>query len=104
MFQFRHTFYSTNALGRRDAPGAEKIMKTKKRNCRIGLQPSVLQKEVFDREIALCQSLSRDNNGRCHWGVCESCGVIPLLYKLHKGIVLEDLQNVQATRKQELAL
>lgn len=48
-----------------------------------------IKKEIFDREVALCQKLAKENNGKCNWGRCEHCGVIPLLYKLHKGELLE---------------
>jgi len=52
------------------------------------LNKNMINKEVFDKEIAICKKLSRE--GDCAWGKCESCGVIPLLYKLHKGELLED--------------
>jgi hypothetical protein len=57
--------------------------------CKTGLKRGLITKEVFDREIALCKNLCQDNDGKCSWGVCENCGVIPLLYKLHKGQLIE---------------
>jgi hypothetical protein len=71
--------------------------------CHTGLAPNVLGKEVFERELALCKKLYQENNGSCHWGECEHCGVIPLLYKLHKGVLLEDQSTVEKTKKNELA-
>jgi len=54
-----------------------------------------IEKEVFDKEIALCRKLSKENNGKCSWGKCQSCGVIPLLYKLYKGELLEDEKEIK---------
>lgn len=51
---------------------------------------NIIGKDVFDREIAMCKQLSRENKGKCGWGICENCGVIPFLYKLYKGQLLED--------------
>ncbi len=66
-------------------------MKNKtKLTCKTGLKKDIINKEIFDREVALCQKLSKENSGKCAWGKCKSCGVIPLLYKLHKGELLED--------------
>ena len=61
-----------------------------KLNCKTGLEPNIIEQEVFDRELALCKKLNNENTGSCGWGKCETCGVIPLLYKLHKGELLED--------------
>ncbi len=59
-------------------------------SCKEGLAKNIINKDVFDREIALCQKLAKENSGKCGWGKCMDCGVIPLLYKLHKGELLED--------------
>ncbi len=53
------------------------------------LKKELIPKEVFDQELALCRQLCQKNAGKCNWGVCENCGVIPLLYKLHKGQLIE---------------
>jgi hypothetical protein len=53
------------------------------------LKKELISKEVFDQELALCRQLCQKNDGRCNWGVCENCGVIPLLYKLHNGQLIE---------------
>ncbi len=65
-------------------------------NCETGLRKNIIDQEVFDREIALCQKLSKENGGKCGWGKCADCGVIPLLHKLHKGELLEDIQVKKA--------
>lgn len=52
------------------------------------LKKNVITKKIFDREIFLCNELSKDKNG-CGWGKCKDCGVIPLLYKLHSGLLIE---------------
>ena len=48
-----------------------------------------METEVFERELAMCQELSQKNGGKCAWGECNTCGVIPLLYKLEKGELYE---------------
>ena len=64
--------------------------KKNKLTCKTGLKKNIIKKEVFDREIALCRKLSKENRRKCGWGKCQDCGVILLLYKLHKGQLLED--------------
>lgn len=59
-----------------------------------------MNQEIFDRELAMCRKLSRENSGRCNWGECESCGVIPLFYKLHKDILLEKKEEIEAIKKE----
>jgi len=66
------------------------MRKKNKLTCKTGLKKNIIKKEVFDREIALCKKLSVENRRKCGWGKCQDCGVIPLLYKLHKGQLLED--------------
>jgi hypothetical protein len=36
-----------------------------------------MKKEIFDREISICQEFSENNNGKCNWGECDKCGVTP---------------------------
>lgn len=55
----------------------------------------IINKEVFQREIEMCKKLSGENKGRCKWGICKDCGVVPLLIKLHKGILLEDKGEIK---------
>ncbi len=61
----------------------------KKLTCKTGLKKNIIKKEVFKKEIVLCKMLSKENRGKCGWGKCKDCGVIPLLYKLHKGQLLD---------------
>lgn len=50
-----------------------------------------IKKNVFERETALCQQLNVESGGKgCNWGKYANCGVIPLLIKLHKGILIKD--------------
>jgi len=67
--------------------------------CKDGLKKNVIKKDVFDREMGLCKSLSRQNSGQCAWGKCKSCGVVPLLYKLHKGQLIEDKKEVKKVKE-----
>lgn len=73
-------------------------MKNKKLTCKTGLKKNILNKEVFDREIALCQKLFKENNGKCAWGKCKDCGIILLLYKLHKGQLLEKPAEIKKVK------
>jgi len=75
-------------------------MKKKKRTpCRIVLKKNLIKEDVFEREIFLCQSLFKENNGGCSWAKCESCGVIPLLYKLHKGQLIDKPGQLRQLRR-----
>ena len=65
------------------------------KECKIGLKKDVISKKVFEREIEICRMLSKEYGGKCGWGKCKGCGVIPLLYKLHKGILLEDPAEIE---------
>jgi len=71
--------------------------KKSKLTCKTGLKKNIIKKEVFDREIALCKQLSKKHKGKCGWGKCKDCGVIPLLYKLHKGQLLEKPAEIKKT-------
>lgn len=67
-------------------------------SCKIGLKKGIVKKDVFDKEIALCQKLAKKNKGKCAWGKCQSCGVIPLLYKLHKGELIEKPEEIKKVK------
>ena len=67
--------------------------------CSTGLKSRIIDKEVFEREILLCKQLSEENNGKCGWGRCKDCGVIPLLYKLYEGKLLEDPKDIKNAKK-----
>jgi len=74
-------------------------MKDKKVGCETGLKPGIIDKEVFDREIALCKKLNKKDKIKCGWGECDKCGVIPLLHKLHKGELLEESVEIKHIKK-----
>lgn len=59
-----------------------------------------MDQETFDREIAMCRKLHRENGGRCNWGKCVNCGVIPILYKLHKGRLVEEVEEVRKLKEE----
>ena len=61
-----------------------------------------MDKEIFEREIAMCRELFKKNDGGCSWGECEKCGVIPLLYKLGKGEVYEKETDIEELKKNVL--
>lgn len=60
---------------------------------------NLISKEVFERETSLCQKLYQENKGKCGWGVCNKCGVIPFLIKLHKGQLLENPAQIKKARE-----
>lgn len=74
----------------------------KELSCKTGLKKNIINKCIYEREIALCKKLSKEGNGRCGWGECDKCGVLPLLYKLHKGKLLEDVKDIKDIRKKLL--
>jgi len=69
-----------------------------KPTCETGLKKNIINSEVFERELALCRNLSQENGGRCGWGICKDCGVIPLLYKLHKGELLKNPDKIRRVK------
>ena len=54
-----------------------------------------ISKEVFEQEINMCRKLANKNCRKCNWGECDKCGVIPLLYKLYKGKLLENKNEIK---------
>lgn len=73
-------------------------MKKKGLTCKTGLKKNIIKKEVFNREIALCRRLAKEHKGKCGWGRCKDCGVIPLLYKLYKGKLLEKPAEIKKAK------
>ncbi len=59
-----------------------------------------MDQEIFEKEIAMCQDLCGKNGGRCNWGECAKCGVIPLLYKICKGSILENEEEIGKVKKE----
>ena len=54
--------------------------------------------EVFEKELAMCQKLYKKNGGKCNWGECEKCGVIPPLHKLGTGELVENAEDVKSLK------
>ena len=54
-----------------------------------------ISKEIFEKETNMCKKLALENGRKCNWGECGKCGVIPLLYKLHKSQFLEDKKDIE---------
>ena len=77
-------------------------MSIKKPTCKTGLKKNIIKKDVFERELELCKNLSRENGGKCGWGICSKCGVLPLLYKLHHGILLEKPEEIKEAKNKIL--
>ena len=61
-----------------------------------------MEKEVFDREIAMCRDLFKNNGGKCNWGECDKCGAIPLLSKLFQGKIYEDKEEIKELKRAAL--
>ncbi len=64
----------------------------------------MINKNIFDREIGLCQKLSRKNKGECGWGKCKNCGVLFLLHKFYKRELIEGKEEIKKTRKDVLGI
>ena len=61
-----------------------------------------MDQEIFEKEIAMCRELSKKNGGKCNWGECGKCGVIPLLHKIYKGEFLENKEEIERVKKSVL--
>ena len=70
--------------------------------CKTNLKKDVIDKETYERELLLCQQFNKEKGG-CGWGKCKTCGVLPLLYKLYKGRLLEG-EDLIAFRKKVLGI
>lgn len=58
-----------------------------------------MDQAIFENELAMCKKLHHEKKG-CNWGKCDSCGVIPLLYKFHKGVILEDKESIRKIKEE----
>lgn len=74
----------------------------KKPTYKTGLPKNIIGKKVFEEELSICCKSSQEENGKCNWGLCKSCGVIPLLYKLHKGELLEEAEEIKKAKDKVL--
>jgi hypothetical protein len=66
------------------------------------MKDRVIEEKIFEKEVAICRKLSKQNGGRCNWGECDKCGVILLLYKLGKGEFYEDDDEIKRIKKDML--
>lgn len=78
----------------------KQAMTKKKISCKTGLRKSVISRHIFKKELELCRQLSKKGKGKCGWGTCKNCGVIPLLHKLHRGELLEDEKEIKSIKKE----
>ncbi|GMX59591.1 MAG: hypothetical protein MNSN_05930 [Minisyncoccus archaeiphilus] len=62
-----------------------------------------MEEETYKKEVAMCKELSQNNNGKCNWGECDKCGVIPLLHKLRTGEALEKDEEIERLKKEVLS-
>ncbi|MFA6974039.1 MAG: hypothetical protein WC238_04875 [Parcubacteria group bacterium] len=62
-----------------------------------------INKKIFDSEIVMCHKLSKEKKG-CNWGKCTDCGVVPLLYKLHSGLVAEKKADIKKLKNNFLGI
>lgn len=79
-------------------------MSNKKISCKTGLKKCIIKKSIFDKEIALCQKLSKENKGKCGWGKCKDCGVLLLLQKLYKGELIENKDEIRKIKSDVLGV
>lgn len=59
-----------------------------------------MSKATFDTEMAICRDLHNNNGGQCNWGVCDQCGVVPMMYKIFKNEHYEDADQVERMRNE----
>ena len=57
--------------------------------------------DVYKKETKMCAKLFKEKQG-CAWGKCAECGVVPLLYKLETGQVIEDETEVKELKMEIL--
>ncbi|PIP27030.1 MAG: hypothetical protein COX30_04120 [Candidatus Moranbacteria bacterium CG23_combo_of_CG06-09_8_20_14_all_39_10] len=62
-----------------------------------------MNKKTFEKEIGMCRELFKKQKG-CNWGKCQDCAVIPLLYKLYEGEVVEDKREVKKLKDKILKI
>jgi len=61
-----------------------------------------MDEEIFEKEKGQCRDLSKKNGGRCNWGECAKCGVIPFMYKLAEGKIYEKEDEVKELKREVL--
>jgi len=61
-----------------------------------------MDQQTFETEVATCRELAKKNNGKCRWGECDKCGVIPLLYKIGKGEFYDNKEDIDRIKNNAL--
>ncbi|MEI6529416.1 MAG: hypothetical protein WCN88_03400 [Candidatus Falkowbacteria bacterium] len=57
--------------------------------------------DVYKKETKTCAKMFEEKQG-CAWGRCETCGVVPLLYKLETGVVVDDMEDLKKLKEEIL--
>ena len=79
-------------------------MLNKKISCKTGLKKYAINRSVFEKEIEICKRDSKKNKSGCNWRKCKDCGVLPLLYKLYKGELIEDKDRIKKLKNDILGI
>ena len=79
-------------------------MPSKKPSRKTEIKKRAIKKDIFEKEVAMCQKLSKENNGGCNWGKCKDCGVPLLLRKLYQGELIEDKDEIKKIKKDILGI
>lgn len=58
-----------------------------------------MDQATFEKELGMCRKLHHEKKS-CHWGKCATCGVIPVLYKLYKGVLLEKEAEIRKIKEE----
>ncbi|MFA5130898.1 MAG: hypothetical protein WC467_00565 [Patescibacteria group bacterium] len=57
--------------------------------------------DVYKKETKMCARMFKEKQG-CAWGKCATCGVVPLLYKLETGSVVDNEEDIKALKEEVL--
>jgi len=58
----------------------------------------MIDQDLYNQEIQICREHKK--KGGCSWGQCKTCGVIPLLYKLATGEVVDDNEKLKEMKEE----
>jgi hypothetical protein len=56
--------------------------------------------DVFKKEVSICRKEGERNGGKCNWGKCRDCGVLPLLYKLYRDEFIDSPEEVEKVKRE----
>jgi hypothetical protein len=54
--------------------------------------------DIYKKETKTCRRQWQEKQG-CAWGRCETCGVIPLLYKLETGNTIHNPEEIKELKE-----